>query len=73
MQKSIDRWSAEPKPKPSVWDRLPFWAQLLIVVAAGLILGALIWCFLEYMLLAIFIIPGIIAFLAGALKNGANM
>lgn len=76
MQESIDRWSAtgsRPVPKPSIWDRLPFWAQFLIVVAAGLISGALIHFYLEYMLLPILIIPGFIAFLAGALKNGADM
>lgn len=76
MQESIDRWRAtgpRPVPKPSIWNRLPCWAQFTAVVAVGLIFGSLIYFYLEYMLLPILIIPGFIAFLAGALKNGANM
>lgn len=78
MQDSIDRWSGvkrtgpRPKPKPSVWNRMPLGIQFLIVVIAGLLLGTLVYFFLEYFLVLIFIIPGFIAFLGQALKNGTK-
>lgn len=78
MQESIDRWSGtepikpKPEPKPRAWDRMPFGLKFLIVAMVGLVLGALIYVFLEYFLILIFIIPGFIAFFGQALKNGTK-
>ena len=45
---------------------------LVLVVVPG-VLGALIYFYIEVLLAAIFIVPGLIAFIGGGLKNEANI
>lgn len=47
--------------------------QISAAVLCGILEAAVIILAFEYMLALILIIPGIIAFLAEALNNGANM
>ena len=47
--------------------------NVLIIVVLPFIGGMLIYFYIEYILAAIFIVPGFIAFLGGGLKNGANI
>lgn len=46
--------------------------NVLVLVVLPSVLGALIYFYIEVLLAAIFIVPGLIAFLVGGLKNGAN-
>ena len=47
--------------------------NVLIIVVIPSVLGVLIYLYIEVLLAAIFIGPGLIAFLGGGLKNGANI
>ncbi len=46
--------------------------NVLILVVIPLILGALMYQYIEVLLAAIFIVPGFIAFFGEALKNGSK-
>ena len=46
--------------------------NVLVLVVVPLVLGALIYLYIEMLLAAIFIVPGFIAFFGGALKNTTN-
>lgn len=47
--------------------------NILFIVVLPSCFGWFMYFYLEYFLLFIFIIPGIIAFFAGGLKNGGNV
>lgn len=47
--------------------------NILILVVLPLILGALMYLYIEVLIAAIFIVPGAIAFLGSGLKNGAKI
>lgn len=53
------------------------WLNILlnVLVLVGLpgIAGMLIYFYIDYILAAIFIVLGLIAFIGGGLKNGANI
>ena len=46
--------------------------NVFVIVVLPLVLGVLMYLYIEVLLAAVFIVPGFIAFLGGGLKNGAN-
>lgn len=46
--------------------------NILIIVVAPMAFGALLYCYLEYFLVGIIFIPGLIAFIAGGFNNGGK-
>ena len=47
--------------------------NVLVLVVLPLVMGMLIYFYIEVLLAVLFIVPGFIAFLGGGLKNGANI
>lgn len=81
MQESIVRWcgrnpdGSPQKIKVRKWDKGWRYAlkMILLIVVLPSLFGFFLYFYLEYLLMLIFIIPGAIAFLGGALKNGAKV
>lgn len=83
MQSSIDRWtetdiSKAAKTNTSKWEegwraKLKLTVGIFLLIALPAVAGVLIYCYVEFFIVIICFVPGLIAFFGGALKNGGKV
>ena len=81
MQERVEAWSKDDSKESHLERKVKKWntgwlyvlKMIVLIVVLPMCGGFLLYMYLEYFLIFIFIIPGIIAFLGSALKNGGKV
>lgn len=81
MQERVEAWSKDDIKESHLERKVKKWntgwlyvlKMIFLIVVLPMCGGFLLYMYVEYLLIFVFIIPGIIAFLGSALKNGGKV